>query len=142
MQVKQVMTRGRECVRPDDSIPVAAEHVREVGLGALPVCGDNNRLVGMVTDQDLGAPVRLAAFPTRISEIMRPGIYCFEDQDAREAARLMNSNGVRRLAVLDREMRLVGIVWRSDLVEGSDDKELVESARAATPRLGKPMGRG
>jgi len=134
MQVKQVMTRGVECVRPDDSIPTAAEHLREVGMGALPVCGDNNRLVGMVTDEDLGAPAMPVVNPRRISEVMRPSIYCFEDQDATEVAWLMKSNGVRRLTVLDREMRLVGVVWLSD-VEDQHDAELVESTRAALARL-------
>ena len=116
MQVNQVMTPGVECIRPGDSIRAAAEHLREVGM-ALPVCGDNNRLVGVVDFEDLGRQVRPVAPPTRISQVMRPSIYCFEDQDTAEAARLMRANGVRRLAVLDREMRLVGTIWFSDVAE-------------------------
>src|SRR5690348_16804903 len=106
MQVREVMTRGVECVRPLDSIARAAERMRELGVGMLPVCGDHEKLVGMITDRDITVRATAEAGDprgTRISDVMTPNvIYCFEHQDLDEAARLMAVNQIRRLVVLDR----------------------------------------
>jgi len=53
MQVKEVMTRGVECVRPDDTLQAAARKMKDLDVGPLPVCGDNDRLVGILTDRDV-----------------------------------------------------------------------------------------
>ena len=53
MRVKDVMTQGVECARPSDSIARAAERMRDLNVGALPVCGDHDKLVGMITDRDI-----------------------------------------------------------------------------------------
>jgi len=126
MQVSEVMTRGVECARPADSIARAAEKMRELNVGALPVCGDNDRLVGMLTDHDI--TVRATAgccepSGTVVQDVMTPNIiYCLEDQDVDEAARLMEKNQVRRLAVLNRDKRLVGIVSLGDLAVKTGDE--------------------
>src|SRR5437667_2492930 len=109
MFVKDVMTRGVECVCPDDTITAAAQKMKDLDVGALPVCGDNDRLVGMITDRDI--TVRAIAGccnpeGTCVRDVMTPNIvYTFEDQDVTEAARLMKQNQIRRLVVLNRGKR-------------------------------------
>lgn len=119
MKVKEIMTRGAACARPGETLQQAAQKMRDLDVGPLPVCGDNDRLVGMVTDRDI--TVRAVAEgwdpgQKHVSDVMSPGVtYCFEDQDVDEAAKLMKEKQVRRLVVLDRDKRLTGIVSLGDL---------------------------
>src|SRR2546423_10403674 len=113
MQVSKVMTRDAECVRPDTTLQEAARKMRDLDVGPLPVCGDNDKLVGMLTDRDIvvravaeGKDPRTA----KVRDAMSEGVcYCFEDDDVTEAARLMKEKQIRRLVVLNRDKRLVGI---------------------------------
>jgi len=128
MRVKDVMTSGVECTRPDASLQEAARKMRDLDVGPLPVCGDSDRLVGMITDRDIA--VRAVADgrdpkAARVRDVMTPDVaYCFEDQDVTEAARLMEDNQVRRLVVLNRDKRLVGIVSMGDLAVKTGDRRL------------------
>ncbi len=132
MLVTNVMTRGAECVRPTDSLQVAAQKMRNLDVGPLPVCGDNDRLVGMITDRDITVrAVAQACDPrtTTVRDVMTPDVvYCFEDQDIQEAARLMQERQVRRLVVLNRDKRLVGIVSLGDLAVETGDEKLAGKA--------------
>jgi CBS domain-containing protein len=137
------MSRGVECIRPDDSIARAAERMRELDVGAMPVCGEQDRLVGMVTDRDITVRATAGARDpsgTRVSEVMTPHIaYIFEDQDVAEASRLMQEKQIRRLAVLNRDKRLVGLVSLGDLAvkgghEGKSGEALAEVSEPAAPR--------
>jgi len=126
MRVSQVMTRNAECIKPDASVQEAAKRMKSLDVGALPVC-DNDRLVGVITDRDIA--VRSAAEgrdpkADRVQATMTPElVYCFEDEDAADAARRMQEKQIRRLPVLNRDKRLVGIVSLGDLaVEARDDK--------------------
>ena len=124
MQVKDIMTPNPECVTPEDSIQDAARRMRNLDVGPLPIC-DNDRLAGMITDRDI--VVRAVAEgrnpqTTKVGEVMTGEvIYCFEDQDVREAARTMQERQVRRLIVLNRDKRLVGIVALGDLATETGD---------------------
>lgn len=125
MRVKQVMTKGVECVNPSYSLQDAAKKMKTLDVGPLPVC-DNDRLVGMITDRDI--IVRAVAEgcdpkTTQVKDVMTPDVvYCFEDDDVQDAARLMKENQIRRLVVLNQEKRLVGVVSLGDLaVETGDD---------------------
>jgi CBS domain-containing protein len=126
MQVKDIMTSNPECVTPEDSLQDAARRMRNLDVGPLPIC-DNDRLAGMITDRDI--VVRAVAEgrnpqTTKVGEVMTGEvIYCFEDQDVREAARTMQERQVRRLVVLDRDKRLVGIVALGDLAIGTGDQQ-------------------
>jgi CBS domain-containing protein len=142
MQVKNVMTRGAECINPDASVKEAAEKMKALDVGALPIC-DNDRLAGMITDRDI--TVRAVAegrdpSQCKVRDVMSEGIhFCFEDADAEEAARIMRDNQVRRLAVLNRDKRLVGIVSLGDLAVETHDqhlagKTLEEISEPALPR--------
>jgi CBS domain-containing protein len=126
MKVKEVMTGRPECIAPTATVQEAAARMRSLDVGSLPVC-DNDRLVGVITDRDIAVrSVAEGHDPTRdhVRETMSPGIiYCFDDQDAKEAADLMGEKQVRRLPVLDRNKQLVGIVSLGDLaVEARDDR--------------------
>lgn len=126
MQVRDVMTKGAECVRPSNSLQQAALRMKNLDVGALPVC-DNDRLVGLLTDRDITVRAVTEGYDTRttiVQDVMTPDVlYCFEDQDVQEAAQLMREHQVRRLVVLNRDKRLVGIVSLGDLaVETGDEK--------------------
>ena len=127
MQIKDVMTRGVEVVRPDETLQQAARKMKSIDVGPLPVC-DGERLVGMITDRDI--IVRATAEgrdpkTTPVKEAMTPGVvYVFEDQDIEEAALLMRQRQIRRLVVLDHNKRLVGILSLGDLAEDSGDDQL------------------
>jgi len=127
MQVKQLMTTGVECARANDTVQEAAEKMRDLNIGPLPICGDDDRLVGMLTDRDVtvrAVSEGLDPWTCRVRDVMTPSIiYCHEDQDVAEAAQLMKENQIRRLVVLDKNKHLTGIVSLGDLaVEGGDDQ--------------------
>jgi CBS domain-containing protein len=126
MKVSEVMTRNVECIRPEDSILQAARKMRKLDVGPLPVCGDDDKLVGILTDRDI--VVRAVADArdldeTKVRDVMTPEIhFCLDTHDVHRAAQLMHDKQVRRLVVLDSDHRLVGIVSLGDLaVETRDD---------------------
>ncbi len=126
MQVSQVMTRHVECTRPDATLQEAALRMKQLQVGPLPVC-ENDRLAGIVTDRDITIRATAEGLDPRttlVREVMTPSvIYCFDDQEVEEAAQLMKDLQVRRLAVLNRDKRLVGIISLGDLaVETGDDR--------------------
>jgi CBS domain-containing protein len=126
MQVREVMTRGVECIAPETTLQEAAAKMRELDTGCLPVC-ENNRLAGMVTDRDIViraiAEGRDPRTCTARDVMTREIVCCFEDDDIEEAARLMKDRQIRRLMVLNRNKRLAGIVSLGDLaVDTGDDQ--------------------
>ena len=118
MQVRQVMSKDVKIVSPQDTIQKAASLMDDPGCGALPV-GENDRLAGIVTDRDIALrAVAKGKDPTRctVREVMSPRIkYVFEDEDVESASRNMSRLQIRRLPVLNRQKRLVGIVALGDL---------------------------
>jgi CBS domain-containing protein len=116
--VSDVMTRDVEIARPDQTVQDVAQKMAEMDAGALPV-EENDRLVGMVTDRDIA--VRVAAEgkdpkETQVRDIMSKKIrYCFEDEDVEDIAENMAEQQVRRLPVVSRNKRLVGIVSLGDI---------------------------
>jgi CBS domain-containing protein len=129
VQISEAMTRDVGIAGPDDTVRAAAKLMAELGVGVLPV-GEGGRLVGMVTDRDIA--VRAVAGdldPDRatLREVMSPEApYCFEDEAVEEVARRMGGSAARRLPVLSRDERLVGVVSLGDLSTAGD--------RAAAPR--------
>lgn len=125
MKISERMTRDVEIAAPTQSIVEAARLMADLDVGALPV-GENDRLVGMVTDRDI--VVRALAQgrgpDTPIRDVMSPEIkYCYEDQTIDEVARNMGDIQIRRLAVLNREKRLVGIISLGDVATSDAQKE-------------------
>lgn len=138
MQLKEIMTREPEVVSPQDSLKEAAHKMKDLNVGVMPVC-DGKRVVGMLTDRDI--TVRATAEgrdpnSTRVEEAMTPEpVYAFEDQDDREAARMMERNQIRRLIVVDHEKHLAGVVSLGDLAVKAGNDELTGEA---TEQISKP----
>jgi len=128
MQVKDVMTSGVECISPNTILREAAKKMKEFDVGTLPICGDDDRLAGMITDRDITIRAVAAGLEPSMAEvrdIMTPKIiYCFEDQDISDAAHMMEQNQVRRLVVLNYDKRLVGILSLGDLAVDTGDEQL------------------
>jgi len=118
------MTPNVCCVRPSDSLTSAAAVMRDHDIGSVPVCGDDNKLAGFLTDRDI--TIRAIAKGrdpnhTRVQDAMSPSlIYVYDDQDVGESARVMKEHQVRRLPVLSREKRLMGIVSLGDVAIETD----------------------
>lgn len=117
MLVREAMTRDVHTVSPDQSIQEAARLMLQIDAGALPV-GENDKLVGMVTDRDIAVRGVAGGKPPTapVREIMSRELrYCFEDEDLNHVSRNMADQQVRRLPVVDRNKRLVGILALADL---------------------------
>jgi CBS domain-containing protein len=118
MQLREIMTRDVEVIRPEASVSEAAQKMRSLDLEALPVC-EGQRLVGMVTDRAI--TIRATAYghdpnTTPVRNYMSSDlICCFEDQEIKEAEQLMRQRRVRRLPVLTREKQVAGMVALDDL---------------------------
>ncbi len=119
MKIKEVMTSNVEVVQPNDSLQSAAQKMRDRDIGFLPVF-EGGELIGVVTDRDIA--VRAVAGGMNPGAILgreivtSPVVYCFEDQNVEDAARLMSQNQIRRLVILDRNNNQpVGVVSLGDL---------------------------
>jgi CBS domain-containing protein len=127
MKLREVMTRNPDVVSPNATLEEAARKMDQLDVGPLPVC-DGDRLIGMVTDRDITTRATSAGKDPRstpIAEAMtRDLVYCFEDQDVRDAARIMEDKQIRRVPVLSREHRLVGIVSLGDLATDTRDDRM------------------
>ena len=125
MQVSQILTREVETIRPDTTVKEAAQRMRSMDVGSLPVC-DGRHLLGMVTDRDITIRVTAEgrdAASTPVQEAMTPDVaYVFEDQDVQEAARVMEERQIRRLPVLSRDKQLVGILALGDIARTGKDR--------------------
>lgn len=139
MKISEICTRAPKCISPDDFVVDAAQVMKLLGVGMLPVC-DNDRLVGSITDRDI--TVRAIANDldpraTTVRSIMtREVVYCYDNQDTKEAARLMEENQIRRLPVLSQSKRLVGILSLGDLAVRTGELNL---AGEVLERISEPV---
>jgi CBS domain-containing protein len=138
MKVSDAMTPEVQLCTPDDTLKDAAQAMAALGVGLLPVT-DNERLVGMITDRDIAIRgVGMGRGPeARIGDVMTADVrYCYQDQDLDEVSAIMGDLQVRRLPVLNREKRLVGIIALGDiaLVQGGN------GTGAALSRISRPGG--
>lgn len=122
-KISEVMTRDRVLIiDPEQPISKAAEMMAKADIGSLPV-GEGDRMIGMVTDRDivLRAVARGLGPGTRVRDVMTKDIkYCYDYEDVGEVTRNMADLGVRRLPVVNRDKRLVGIMALSN-VAATDD---------------------
>lgn len=118
MQVLDLMTRSVELISPTDTIHDAARKMADDDFGVLPVA-EYDRLVGMVTDRDIVTrAVARGRDPatTLVRDVMSTDVkYVYEDESSDDAARHMARLQVKRLPVLSREKRLVGILSLGDM---------------------------
>lgn len=135
-KISEVMTSDVRLAKPGQTIRDAAGMMAEGDVGSLPV-GENDRLIGMLTDRDivLRAVARGRDTETLVRDVMTSKIqYCFEDDEVDQVAKNMADLGVRRLPVLNREKRLVGIVALSNVAQAGDAK----STKALLKGVAKP----
>jgi CBS domain-containing protein len=120
--VRDVM-RPEPGIHPDATVAEAARWMAERGVGALPVC-DRGVLVGIVTDRDITVRTTAAGEDPEVAHVrdaMTPSaVFCLAEDEVEAAAERMAARGVRRLAVLDGDERLVGIVSIDDLAARVD----------------------
>jgi len=118
MKVSQVMTRDPEVIKADETVLKAAATLARKNIGALPVEKDD-RLIGMLTDRDIVVRVVAGGLDpkkTRVEEVVSPAPkYCYDDEDIEHVAENMDQLLIRRLPVMNRNKRLVGIVSIEDI---------------------------
>jgi len=138
MRVSEAMTREVRVATPGQSIRDVAKVMDEINAGAMPV-GDNDRLVGMITDRDIAIrAVALGKGPdTPVREVMSTEkvLYCYEDEELDHVAKNMGDQQVRRLPVVSRDKRLVGIVSLGDVAQRE-----TRSASKAVKGASRPGG--
>jgi CBS domain-containing protein len=138
MKVSDAMTPEVQLCTPDDTIRDAAQAMAALGVGLLPVT-DNDRLVGMISDRDIAVRgIGMGRGPeARVGDVMTAEVkYCYEDQDLDEVCANMGDIQVRRLPVLNRSKRLVGIIALGDiaLMQGGN------GTGATLSRISRPGG--
>lgn len=125
-RVSDVMTSDVEVVRPSDSLRMAAEKMRVRNVGPIPVC-DGDELVGIVTDRDIvirAVAQGLDAERTQVAQAMTRGVeFVYDDDDLTQAAQKMRASQIRRILVLNRNKRLVGILSLGDVSAELSDQE-------------------
>lgn len=138
MKIRDAMTRDVRMVRPDQTVREAAQLMAQMDIGALPV-QDSDRLIGMITDRDIA--VRGVAEgksgETRVRDVMTNEIkYCYEDQTVEEVTRNMGEQRIRRLPVMNRDKRLVGILSLGDLAREESSQDEAGEALCGISRPG------
>ena len=136
MKVSEAMSREVQLARPDQPICDAAKAMAAIDAGALPV-QENDRLVGMITDRDIAvrAVAERKGPDTPVREVMTADIkYCYDDEDLEHVAKNMAELQVRRLPVVNRDKRLVGIVALGDVALSEGKK----AAGKAVKGISKP----
>jgi CBS domain-containing protein len=128
MFVSDVMTAQPQTCEPDDSLNRAAQIMWETDCGCVPVVNDRSQVVGVLTDRDIcvaaytqGKP--LSEIPVSSALPHRKPVQCRDDTDLAVAEALMGDNGVRRLPVVDKRGRLVGVLSLKDLALESASKK-------------------
>jgi CBS domain-containing protein len=137
MKVREIMTSNVECLGPQASLIEVAQEMKSLDVGFMPIC-ENDRLVGTVTDRDIvirAVADGLDANTCRARDIMsRDIVYAFEDDDVKTVAEKMREKDVRRILILDKAKRLVGVVSIGDISkveEKVSGKTLHDIAEAA-----------
>jgi len=136
-QLKDVMSRDVKVISPEATMREAAQQMRDGNFGMMPV-GENDRMIGAISDRDIA--IRGIAegkgLETKVRDIMSDGIYwSYEDDSVEQAAKLMSEHQVRRLAVVDSDKRLVGIVALGDFAVEAKD---LDTAAEALVEISKP----
>jgi CBS domain-containing protein len=138
MKVRDAMTPDVQLCTPEDTLRDAAEAMAALNCGLLPV-SEGDRLVGMISDRDIAIRgVAMGRGPdSRVRDVMTADVkYCFDDQDIEQVTMNMGDIQVRRLPVLDREKRLVGIIALGDIAR----KNIGDGTASALSQISRPGG--
>lgn len=124
---RDIMTPNPACVRASDTVHEAAKRMAELGVGALPICGEDNKLKGMITDRDIVVKVLAADHDPRAvhaGELAQgEAVTIGADDDAEEILATMAQHQVRRLPVIDGH-DLIGIVSQADVARALSDPKV------------------
>jgi CBS domain-containing protein len=150
MKCADIMNRNLESLTEKDTVARAADVMAEAGVGFLPICDSRRRVIGVVTDRDLvvrAVAKRIAPDTTSAAMVMSaPALTCLDTADVHVAEDLMAEERKSRLAIVDADGRLVGVLSLADLVEHAPRKETVATLRAVLwrealgPRAGAARG--
>lgn len=141
MLVKKIMTPNVEVLSPAATIREAAAKMKSLDVGAIPI-QDNGNTIGIVTDRDIA--IRAVADgrdpnKVKVSEVMTSGVtYCHEDDDIDRLREIMEEGQIRRVPVLDRNERLVGIVSLGDLALAAKNEEEEELSGEVLKEVSRP----
>jgi CBS domain-containing protein len=139
MKVSEAMTRDVSLATPGQTICDAARMMADCDAGSLPV-SENDRLVGVITDRDIAirAVAEHKSPDTTVAEVMsREVLYVYDDEDIEQVAQNMREQQVRRMPVVNRDKRLVGIVSLGDLARSTDAGTTGEALKG----IAQPGGR-
>ena len=136
-KLKDLMSRDVKIISPDMTIKDAASKMRDGDFGMMPV-GEDDRLIGTISDRDIA--IRAVAegkdSGTKVRDVMSEGVaWAYEDDSVEEAAKIMSERQVRRLPIVDRDKRLVGIVALGDFAVESSE---IRPAAQALSEISKP----
>src|SRR5437764_8666711 len=136
MKVKDAMHKGVDWVSPDTPLTELAKLMREHDIGAIPI-GENDRLIGMVTDRDIVckglAQDNFDGQRATARGVMTPGIHCCrDDDDLGKAVQHMEKLKVRRLPVINKSKRMVGILSLGDISHSAPAAILTEWAKSVS----------
>jgi CBS domain-containing protein len=140
--VSDIMSTEVCTIQPQETLRAAAQRMKELDVGSLPVC-DGERLLGMLTDRDItirAVADGLAPDEACASDVMTPDVqYATADQDSEEVMKLMGDKQIRRLPVVDSDKRLVGIVALADLATRQPG-HIDRTVRDISEPTGGPVG--
>src|SRR5438128_1080648 len=131
MKVSEAMSTDVRVANPEETIQQAAHTMASLDAGVLPV-GEKDHLIGMITDRDIAIRgIAQGKGPNaKVRDVMTEDVkYCFDDQDLKEVTRNMADIQVRRLPVLNRDKRLVGILSLGDIAISRDGKDAGDALR-------------
>lgn len=127
MQLKQIMTRNVETIRPNATLEQAAGMMASFDVGLLPVC-EGAKLIGTITDRDITVRATARGLDPKktpvLSAMTEVAVCDFDEQDVRDGARMMMDNRIRRLLLLDGDKKLSGIVSLADIATSMEDRGL------------------
>jgi CBS domain-containing protein len=135
MKIKDAMHKNVEWVQPTTTVAALAKRMRDLDIGAIPI-GENDRLVGMVTDRDI--TVRAVADGKDVTkltarDVMSKGIvFCRDTEEIEDAVRIMEQKKIRRLPVLDEKKRMVGMLSLGDISHAASHEISGEMAAAVS----------
>ena len=137
-KLKDVMSRDVHVISPEATIKEAAAQMRDGDFGMMPV-GENDRMIGAISDRDI--VIRAVAegrdSATTVRAIMSQGIaWAYEDDSVDDAAKIMSEHQIRRLPIVNRDKRLVGIVALGDFAVNRSD---IKPAAEALAEISKPI---
>ena len=137
-KISEVMTRNVQVISPEATIKEAAQQMRGGDFGMLPV-GENDRMIGAISDRDIA--IRAIAegkeSSTRVRDVMSEGlVWAFDTDSIEDAAKLMSEHQIRRLPVVDKDKRLVGIVSLSDMAGNGEARRAAD----ALSHISRPGG--